>query len=476
MAFNDNRGFIEALEKSNDVVPIKQEVDWDLEVGAIARRACERMGPAPFFEKIKDYPEGYRIFANPLATYRRLAIAMGLDPDTSPRTIQEEYGNRIRQPIKPVVVKDAPCKENMMLEAEVDVHRLPIPMVHEGDGGRYIGTWHGVVVKDPDTDWTNWGMYRVMVLNRRYMSGLCAPYSHQWRIIQSKYVPKGQNVPFAIFIGADPLSSLVSSGAFGRRNEADFAGALRQTPVELVKCETNDLLVPAHAEIILEGEILLNIRAEEGPFGEFTGYSSDPRSPKMLYKVNAITYRNNPIVTVSCPGIPTCDSSIVESLGHAVLFERLLSRHGIPFTGVYIPPQTVGFLVIVGVKTVYPYIATLIGNIIASAQTVTNQVIVVDEDVDVFNLDQVLHALATKCHPIRGIRVSDQEVNIQTLAPYLSPEERSTRRDARVVFDCTWPLEWSRDTAVPRRISFNEAYPDAIKAKVEQSWRDYGFE
>lgn len=475
MAIKDNREFIEILEKTGDVVRIKQEVDWDLEVGAIARRTCEMNGPAPFFDKLKDYPEGYRIFAMPLATYRRVAIALGLDPDTSPRAIQAEYRNRIQHPIKPVVVNDAPCKEKIIQGEDVNLFQFPVPMVHEGDGGRYIGTWHGVVVKDPDSDWTNWGMYRLMTIDRRYMSGLCAPYSHQWRIIKSKYMP-GENVPFAVFIGADPLCSLVSSGPFGRRSEVDYAGALRKEPVELVKCETNDLLVPAHAEIILEGEIVPHARAEEGPFGEFTGYSSDPRSPKLLYKIHAITHRNNPILTMSCPGIPTCDSAIAQSLHLAVLFERLLTRHGIPYTGVWVPPQAETFIVVVGVKTIYPNIATLINNIIASAQTVTNQVIVVDEDVDVFNLDQVLHALSTKCHPVRGIRVSDQQVMVLTLEPYLSPEERRTGRDARVVFDCTWPLDWPRETSVPRRISFNEAYPEAVKSKVEQNWHDYGFE
>jgi 4-hydroxy-3-polyprenylbenzoate decarboxylase len=313
-----------------------------------------------------------------------------------------------------------------------------------------------------------------MINSERYMSGLCPPYSHQWQIIR-KHSLKSTRVPFAIFSGADPLSSFVCAGAYGRRSEADYAGALRKAPVELIKCETNDLFVPAHAEIILEGEILLDASAEEGPFGEFTGYSSDPRSPKLLYRVDGITHRNNPILTMSCPGIPTDDSAITQSLKHAELFERLLRKHGVPFTGVYVPPQAETFLAIVGVKTIYPNIATLIGNVIASAQTVTNQVIVVDEDVDVFNMDQVLHALFTKCHPIRGITASDKQVMILTLAPYLSPDERSKGLDARVVFDCTWPLEWPKETSVPRRVSFNEAYPDEIKSRVEQNWQNYGF-
>ncbi|MDP2645072.1 MAG: UbiD family decarboxylase [Desulfobacterales bacterium] len=160
MAFNDNREFIEALEKTGDVVRIRQEVDWDLEVGAITRRVCERQDPAPFFEKIKDYPEGYRIFGAPLATERRFAAALGLNQDTPFREIQAEYSRRLERPVKPVIVKDAPCKENVLVGDEVDLHRFPAPMVHEGDGGRYMATWHAMVSKSAKKDWTNWGMYQ----------------------------------------------------------------------------------------------------------------------------------------------------------------------------------------------------------------------------------------------------------------------------------------------------------------------------
>src|SRR5512142_3161306 len=103
MAFKDNREFIEALDKTNDIVRIKQETDWDLEVGAIVRRTNELRGPAVFFENVKDYPKGYRILGAPLATYRRLAIAMGLDPNTPIKALHEEYDRRMKKPVKPVV-------------------------------------------------------------------------------------------------------------------------------------------------------------------------------------------------------------------------------------------------------------------------------------------------------------------------------------------------------------------------------------
>src|SRR3990172_8515769 len=113
MSFDDNRQFIETLEKTGDVVRVKQEVDWDLEVGAIVRRTNELKGPALLFEKLRDYSPDYRIFGGPLATYSRLAIALGLSPEVHPRELQAEYENRTDKTVNPVVVSKGPCQENI---------------------------------------------------------------------------------------------------------------------------------------------------------------------------------------------------------------------------------------------------------------------------------------------------------------------------------------------------------------------------
>jgi 4-hydroxy-3-polyprenylbenzoate decarboxylase len=480
MAFKDNREFIEALERSGDVVRIRQEVSWDLEAGAIMRRSNELRGPAVFCEKIKDYPKGYRIFGIPLSTKRRIAIAMGIAPDTPLPTLQEEYASRLRNRIKPVVVEEAPCKENVILGDQVDLYNFPAPMIHDGDGGRYIGSWHMIVSQDPDSEWSNWGMYRLMIAGRRHLAGLCEPNTHLWRIRENWAARFGRevNMPISIAIGADPLSSLVSATRFGLKSEADYAGALRQEPVELIRCETNDLLVPAYAEIVLEGELLAETRIAEGPFGEFPGYRSAPREPRVAYQINAITHRNDPILTMSCMGIPVDDSQMIGAFVRGIAYKTLLKRAGIPVTNVYVPPEVADFMVIVGVKTAYceySNIASKVENLIAASPTMASKVIVVDEDVDVFNLGEVLHAFATKCHPTRGIRLTDREVAGTNLAPYLSPEERKWLKGARALFDCTWPLEWPRETAVPPKMSFNEAYPKEVKEKVLQNWTSYGF-
>jgi 4-hydroxy-3-polyprenylbenzoate decarboxylase len=478
MALKDNREYIDALEKmgDGDIIRIKEEIDWDLEAGAIVRRTCEQRGPAVLFERIKDYPDGYRLFGAPIATYRRLSIAMGLPPETHPKEIIAEYSRRTQTPIKPAVVKEAPCQEVVISGQEVDLFSLPCPMVHDGDGGRYIGTWHLVIGQDPDTGWTNWGMYRLMVYNERLMSGLILPVSDMGKIFYGKYVPKKQPMPVAIAIGADPLSSLMSMTRLPADvSEVDFAGAIRQEPVELVKCLTNDLMVPAHSEIILEGELLPDVTIKEGPFGEFTGYRSSPQSPRSLYRVNAITHRRNPILTISNMGVPVDDCSLGMSVSFSCEAEALLKKTRIPYTAVYVPPEGTILMAIVAVKRLYNNVATQIASLLFSAWGgAPTTVIVVDEDVDPFNLHEVFHALATKCHPVNGITVCPHEVGMP-LAPFLNLEERKWGKGSRVVFDCTWPLDWPKETAIPDRSSFANMYPQEVRDRVMQNWKKWGF-
>lgn len=475
MAFSSVRQFIGALEETGDLVRVKKEVDWDLEIGAIMRRTYETGGPAALFERVKDYPD-FQVFGGPLGTYRRLAIAMGLDPASSFSTIMEEYECRLEHRIKPMVVRDGPCKENIIQGDDVDIYRLPVPMLHDGDGGRYF-TCHFVAARDPDSDWTNWGLYRIMIHNRRHMGGLVFPYGDMGSIFYQKYVPKNLPMPVAIVLGADPLSYATAmiplpSGV----SEVEFAGALRQEPVELVKCETSDILVPATAEIVIEAELLPNVTVPEGPFGEYTGYRTAPRLPRSVYRLKAITHRNNPIFTTTCNGLPT-DDHLVLALGMSAEIKKILKQHKVPATQVYIPMDTVFHMVIVAVKANYSNVATQIGNLVAGAgRGFQPYVIVVDSDVDVTSWKEVMHAVVTKCHPARGISVTDREVGMPLL-PFLSVEERRWGRGARAVFDCTWPLDWPQGTAVPPKVAFNcdDTYPPALQEKVLANWTEYGF-
>src|SRR3989337_3423539 len=152
MPFNDLSEFIERLRERGDLIEINNEVDWNLEAGAIMRRCNETNERAQLFNNIKGYPKGFRLLGSPLANLRRVAIALEMGPESSYREILDEYIKRRKNIIKPIIVSDGPCKENIYKGEEVDLFKFPAPLIHAGDGGRYIGTWDVGACKDPDSD------------------------------------------------------------------------------------------------------------------------------------------------------------------------------------------------------------------------------------------------------------------------------------------------------------------------------------
>jgi UbiD family decarboxylase len=215
MNFLDLREYIDALESEGELVRISKEVDWDLELSAVIRRSYDLGAPAPLFENIKGYPRGYRILGAPVGlsskpgrTLARLAISLGFPADATFTEIVEGCTAKRRERLKPVIVDSGPCKENIFLGNQVNLLKLPIPFFHQGDGGRYIGTWHIVVTKDPDTGWVNWGMYRLMVIDERTMGCLLRPDQHIGAHYYQKYELRGKPMEFAVAIGTEPVSSI----------------------------------------------------------------------------------------------------------------------------------------------------------------------------------------------------------------------------------------------------------------------------
>lgn len=481
MIARDLRQFIKTLDKTGDLLRIREEVHWDLEAGAISRRIYELQGPAVLFEKIKDYPEGQRLFNGATGTFRRVAIAMGLSPETAVKEIYAEFGRRMEQPVKPRIVKEGLCQEKVFLDKEVNLYDLPAPYLHEGDGGRYIGTWDIVVSQDPDSGWTNWGMYRFMVHNRQYLTGDARRGSDLGIVLHGKYVPQNKPMPVALVLGADPLSHIVATSSFGIGvDEADYAGALARSPVELVKCITIPLSVPARAEAVIEGEILPDKIAAEGPFGEYPGYRSRKVRSGMLCQVKAITYRSSPILTTICLGIPPDDSSIAASLAAGWAMKRRLLRHQLPVLDVYVPPAGVTHLIAVSVKSPGGIeVARKIRDVLTSRRADVNKIVVVDEDVNVFNFDEVLHALATKCHPLRGIETREVEPGkANILTPCYTAEERAAQKGGVALWDCTWPPDWYKheDTDIPIKNSFQIMYPEKLKKRALRCLKKYGYQ
>ncbi len=486
--YNNIRDFVEDLEREGELIRCKKEVDWNLEVGAIFRRLAEvgkgrtvKKGgqPAVLFEKIKGYPEGYRMLCHETGSYKRLAMAHGLpDPESATQSrVVDVLLDAMDHPIKPIVVKEAACKKNKMMGEEVNLYKLPAPMLHDGDGGRYLCTDAVNCCKDPDSDWTNWGMYRAMILDRRTLAGLIISIQHGG-LIHEKYERRDEPMPVAIAIGADPLSLYSATCSIPYSiSEMDVVGGLRKQPLEVIKCETSDLLVPAGAEIVIEAEVPPRIRAWEGPFGEYTGFRASPRDLRFVYRVKAITWRDDPILTFATPGMPVDISCICTSAGVAAEQKRELKQKGIPFTDLSCPPEACGNLTVVSVPKPTPrrgLAEQIMHHILATKMGLNNsfRVLVVNDDVNIHDFAEILHAIVHRVHPDR---VTTYRGPSQPLIPYGSMEERLKEIAPKMLLDGTWPVDWHPWIAVPPVSSFKHLYPQEIQDKVESEWTSYGF-
>jgi UbiD family decarboxylase len=239
-----------------------------------------------------------------------------------------------------------------------------------------------------------------------------------------------------------------------------------------VKCETIDLEVPATSEIVLEGEALSDVMVPEGPFGEATGHRSTMRLENLI-RVKAITHRNDPIFCLTSMGTPYHES-VFTGITWGLDYELAFRRAGIPVTACYTLPELGSMGIAIGVKaTQQGNLANQIKNVfLAQRRTSVHKLIIVDEDVDVYNFVEVMHSFGARCHPLRGIKVSEEQVS--HMIPNLHPDERKWGRGGVAVFDCTWPVEWDKETMVRPKISFG-TYPEELKEKILKNWASDGF-
>ncbi|MDP2643955.1 MAG: UbiD family decarboxylase [Desulfobacterales bacterium] len=481
MAYPDLRSWMNALEKHGELLRLNREVDWNLEAGAITRRSYETQGPAPLFENIKGYP-GYRILGAPNGmgtkhTYGRLALSLSLPIDTPWKEIVAFYLERKKKRIPPRIVASGSCQENVTTGPDVDLYKLPAPYIHEGDGGRYLGTWGVVITRDIQGGWTNYGMYRLMIHDKNHVGinlGLLQHLSQQYK----EFADQGRPMEFAAVIGAEPVTPLVGTASLDKGvNEADVIGAMRGEPLDLVRCKTVDLYVPATAEIVLEGTIDPKARQLEGPFGEYTGYCAGGKNPRPVLTVGAVTHRDNPIITMSSLGTPIDDVHIIDSVTLAAeALEELRDIKGFPVDAVYAVPETACHLWAISTDVpdvTYPRRLAMALWSIKSGRY-ADYVVLVNKDVDVTNLGQLTWAMVTRGHPVRDIWPVEH-VYTSRLMPFYTPEKREIGDGAHILIDATWPPDWPKEW-VPKVSSFATMWPKEIQQKVLRNWKTDGFE
>ena len=343
------REYIDALKKLGELQEVEREVDSNLEIAAITRRCCETGAPAALFNTVKDAKKGFRVLGAPGGIssqpgyyLSRVAVSLGLDPGASGQLIIHALADaRTRKGIPPKRVKTGPCKENIALGADADLLSFPTPLMHQGDGGRYFNTLGTIVVQSPDKKWTNWSIARIMIIDKQRMTGIVHPLQHVG-MIHKMWNDLGKPTPFALAQGCEPFLPFVSGMPLPPFvSEGDYAGAYFGEPVEVVKCETSDLEVPASAEIVVEGTISNTETAIEGPMGEYAGYMwNGPGIPQPTYNVSAITFRNQPILPITVAGGPVDEDHTAWGLPLAAEVLTQLRQHSIPASMAWVPLES----------------------------------------------------------------------------------------------------------------------------------------
>ena len=462
------RDFIEQAEADGMLQRIKAEVDWNLELSHIAKLNEEKKGPALLFENVKDYDSP--VLTSVCTTTERLSLIMGMPKDSSLVDLMRHWVEKGETKVPPKLVDTGPCKENKMMADEVDLFKFPVPKFFPMDGGRFFGTAHFVVTKDPESDWVNVGTYRLQLLNKNTLGTQFIKGKHS-DIMLKKYQAMGKPMPVAVVVGCDPLMFLMGAARLSAfQSEYDLAGAIRGEPIEVVKCETNDLIVPATSEIVVEGEVDADKFLEEGPFGEYTGYYSGVGSdPRNYIKVNCITHRNNPIFMATTVGRAVTDTHMTMALTYgSTLWQQLVAMKIPGIKAIYCPPEGSGrFLAIISVKQMYPGHADQVLTAAISTEMGAyglKTVIVVDDDIDPWDISRVMYALSFRFQPNRSQVI--KRGRSTPLDPSLPINAREIT--GRLLLDATIPYDW-KEKPIPIELD-----PDVVK-KIEARWSELGF-
>src|ERR1051325_8481502 len=416
--FEDLRGFLSFLEEQRQLLRVKEEVDVKYEVAAGRRKTSGIEGPALLFENIKAYP-GWRVLGGLFATRKLVALGLGVSQDQ----MLERYLTLEDHRIAPEIVSSAPCKEIRWTGNQIDLSKLPIVTHASKDCGPYVTI--GVQIgKDPDTGIRNLSIHRMLVLGKDRLS-LWAPADHHLgrMILMAEERKKGLEVATAI--GVEPAIVIGSQAKvpFGI-DEFPVAGGLRGAAVQLTKCETIDVEVPASAEVVIEGVTVPGERVADGPYGEYPGCYSEAKKAPVL-KVTAITMRKNPIYQTALTGMPVTENHTLIEYANAAVIYREAMKIVPEVRDVYVTPGgTFRHHVVVSIKKRHDDEARNLILALLALGIGLKQVTVVDDDIDIRDPTEVEWALSTRMQPDRDLIVIPR-LACSTLDPSV-PKPRST--------------------------------------------------
>ena len=488
MAFKDLRDFIALLERQGELKRISAEINSHLEVTEISDRTLKKGGPALLFENIKG--SSIPLLANLFGNTRRIALGMGQDNLNGLRDVGKLLAF-LKEPKPPSGWKDlwknlpnyksvlnistsvkssAPCQEVVIKNEDIDLSIFPIQTSWPGDAGPLV-TWPLVVTKGPEKERQNLGIYRMQQIgpNKLIMRWLShrggALDFRDWKI---KHPDKP--FPVSVALGADPATILATvTPVPDSLSEYAFAGLLRGSKTEVIKSQTNELQIPASAEIILEGHIESDEVAEEGPFGDHTGYYNEiDKFP--VFTVTRITHRRDPIYHSTYTGRPPDEPAM---LGVALneVFVPILQKQFPEIIDFYLPPEGCSYrMAIVSIRKQYAGHAkrVMMGVWSFLRQFMyTKFIVVVDEKIDIRNWQDVIWAITTRMDPAR-----DTVMIENTPIDYLDFASPTSGLGSKMGLDATnkWPGETSREWGTPIEMD------DKIKRRVDELWPDLGID
>jgi 4-hydroxy-3-polyprenylbenzoate decarboxylase len=488
MKYKDLRDFIQQLEARGELKRIRTEVDPNLEITEICDRTLRRGGPALLFERVKG--SRYPLLGNLFGTPERVAMGMGEEEVGALREVGRLLAS-LKEPDPPKGMKDAweklpvfrkvldmapkelrnaPCQAEIQEGPAVDLTQLPIQTCWPEDKAPLI-TWGLVVTRGPTKSRQNLGIYRMQLLgpNRVIMRWL----AHRGGALDFRdwqEAHPGEPFPVAVALGADPATLLAAvTPVPDTLSEYAFAGLLRGSRSEVVKCLGSDLQVPAAAEFVLEGHIHPGETAPEGPFGDHTGYYNEV-DDFPVFTIDRITHREDPIYHSTYTGRPPDEPAI---LGVALneVFVPILQKQFPEIVDFYLPPEGCSYrLAIVSMKKQYPGHAkrVMMGVWSFLRQFMyTKFVIVVDDDIDTRDWQSVIWAMTTRMDPSRDTTLIEN-----TPIDYLDFASPVSGLGSKIGLDATnkWAGETSREWGRPIRMS-----PE-IKRRIDEIWDQLGID
>jgi len=415
----DLREWLSRVEEIGELTRVSEPVDRDEEMSAISYLVAKQQpSPAVLFERPRGFdksPVGAKLLWNILGpSVKRVALSLEEPADTPTVELIRRVKNKLKMRLPPreMPADQAPIYQNTITGKHIDLNQLPIPRHWPLDGGRYAGTGDAVITRDPDSGYLNVGTYRMMVQGKSQV-GLYLSPGKDARLHITRAWQQGKPISVAAAWGIDPLFMLVGSQTFPKNvSEYEYAGGIKGEPIPVVRGKKTDLLIPANAELVIEGVIRPNSVKAEGPFGEFPGYYGRPEAGCPLVDVTAVHYRTRPILTNALMAdYPSCEQSGFFSVIRSAKIWDDFDKLGIPgIQGVYAHPAAAGGFGMTVISLEQRYAGHAAQSLALAAQVpggayYTKWIIAVDEDVDPTDIDQVIWAMASRCNPIDDIDI-----------------------------------------------------------------------